>query len=112
MHASTNRKSTQFTWRSLSVITFLFLGLAFVTQSAEPLFTAPKSEWKPLFNGKDLAGWDKHLSVPEGSGQIVPNRDPKGVFTVTNLNGETVIHVSGETYGAITTHEEFENFHA
>ena len=79
---------------------------------AEPAYSPPKSEWKPLFNGRDLNGWDKYLSVPEGAGPIVPNRDPKNVFTVTNLNGETAIHVSGESYGAITTHDEFTNFHA
>ena len=90
----------------------LMVSLDFGTHGAEPALAPPKSEWKPLFNGRDLAGWDKHLSVSEGAGPIVPNRDPMGVFTVTNLHGETVIHVSGEVYGAITSHDEFENFHA
>jgi hypothetical protein len=79
--------------------------------AAEPEYTLPPSNWKPLFNGKDLSNWDKYLSVPDGKGPLVPNRDPKNVFTVTNFSGEPVIHVSGEIYGAITTHEQFTNFH-
>jgi tetrahydromethanopterin S-methyltransferase subunit G len=80
--------------------------------AAESVYSSPKPEWKPLFNGRDMSGWDKFLASPNGSDPIVPNRDPKNVFTVTNLNGEPVIHVSGEIYGAITTREEFTNFHA
>src|SRR5436190_5756360 len=80
--------------------------------AAEPAYSQPKSNWKPLWNGKDLSGWDKLLASSNGSDPISPNHDPRNVFTVTNLNGETVIHVSGEAYGAITTHDEFGNFHA
>jgi hypothetical protein len=87
-------------------------GIRAIAFAAEPAFSQPTAAWKPLFNGKDLSGWDKHISVPERSGSIVPNHDGKGVFTVANLSGETVIHVSGEVYGAITSHDEFENFHA
>lgn len=84
---------------------------AFVVRAAEPAYTLPPSDWKPLFDGRDLSNWDRFLATPEGPGPLVPNVDPKGVFTVTNLHRENVIHVSGEVYGAITTHEEFENVH-
>ncbi len=66
--------------------------------------------WQPLFNGRDFAGWDKHLST-EGGRPIAPNQDPHRVFTVVELEGERAIRVSGEKYGAITTQEEFDNFH-
>jgi hypothetical protein len=79
--------------------------------AAETEYALPKSEWKSLFNGKDLSNWDKYLSVPDGKGPLVANRDPKNVFTVTNIDGGGAIHVSGEIYGAITTPEEFTNFH-
>ena len=82
-------------------------GLLGSVSAAEPAYTPPKSEWKHLFNGKDLSNWDKFLATPSGSAPLVANVDPKGVFTVTNLNGENVIHVSGQNYGAITTHDEF-----
>ena len=77
---------------------------------AEPTFAAPKSEWMTLFSGRDFLNWDKFL-VTDGKEPIVPNVDPKGVFTVTNTDGESAIHVSGEGYGAITTQAQFTNFH-
>ena len=79
--------------------------------AAEPAYTLPKSEWKSLFNGRDLAGWDKFLATEKGDAPLVPNADPMNVFTVANIEGESVIHVSGEGYGAITTQEQFTNFH-
>src|SRR5688500_11622326 len=68
------------------------------TVAAEPEYTLPPSAWKPLFNGRDLSNWDKYLADPNAK-SLIPNRDPKNVFTITNLNGEPVIHVSGEIYG-------------
>src|SRR5437667_2449910 len=109
MHASSS--ATHRAAAGWPALTSLMISLAFGTQAAERVVASPKSEWRLLFDGRDLAGWDKHISVPEGSGEIIPNHDPKGVFTVTNLNGQTVIHVSGEIYGALTSHDEFENFH-
>jgi len=67
--------------------------------------------WKPLFNGRNLTGWDKFLASPNATEPLAANVDPKGVFSVTNLDGENVIHVTGEVYGAITTRKEFTNFH-
>ncbi|HYE32938.1 MAG TPA: DUF1080 domain-containing protein [Methylomirabilota bacterium] len=93
---------------------FAVCGLLFSlvhAQGADAAAGAPQSEWKTLFNGRDFAGWDKYLSTPNGAAPIVPNDDPRNVFTITNLNGEAVIRVSGEVYGAITTKETFENFH-
>jgi hypothetical protein len=96
----------------IRVLTFsAALTAMFATFGAETEYVVPKSEWRSLFNGKDLANWDKYIVVEKRSGPLVPNHDPKNIFTVTNLDGEGVIHVSGETYGAITTKEEFENFH-
>jgi hypothetical protein len=83
----------------------------FTARAAEPAYATPASEWKTLFNGRDLSNWDKFLATAKGAEPLVANADPKGVFTVTNLNGENVIHVSGEGYGAITTQEQFTNFH-
>lgn len=79
--------------------------------AAEPTYVPPPSEWKALFNGRDFDGWDKFLATPRGSEPLVPNVDPRNVFTVTNVDGGAAIHVTGEIYGAITTREEFENFH-
>jgi hypothetical protein len=68
--------------------------------------------WKPLFNGRDLTGWDTYLGAPSGSSiPIGLNKDPRRVFSVVEVDGAPAIRISGEVYGAITTREEFENFH-
>ena len=79
--------------------------------AAEATDSPPKSEWMSLFNGRDFTHWDKFLVSATGDGTLTTNVDPKGVFTVTNVDGEGAIHVSGEIYGAITTRAEFTNFH-
>lgn len=89
----------------------LCLAFAAASFAADGDYVLPKSEWKPLFNGRDLTNWDKFLATPSGDAPLVANVDPKGVFTVTNVGGENIVHVSGENYGAITTQEEFTNFH-
>lgn len=86
----------------------------------------PDEKWMDLFNGRDLTGWDKWLATPDSSYQIprvardatgnysTPlglNNDPLGVFGVTNLDGTPVIHITGQGFGALTTREEYENFH-
>jgi len=71
-----------------------------------------EANWKPLFNGRDLSNWDKFLAAPSGEKQPLGlNNDPKSVFSVATIDGATAIHVSGEIYGALTTHEAFDNFH-
>ena len=85
-----------------------------------------KEEWKPLFDGKDLSGWEtwlgkpnKALDVPgvarnekgEYSEPVGLNKDPKGVFTVLEADGKPAVRISGEIYGAMTTKEEFANYH-
>ena len=53
-----------------------------------------------LFNGKDLDGWYTFI---QDRGR---NIDPKNVFTVN----DGMIRISGEEWGCITTHEEYENY--
>lgn len=109
-------QSTAASHRTLSCPTVVLAAIwaLFATISlhaADAPYKLPESNWKPLFNGRDLSNWDKFLASPDGKGPLVPNVDPKGVFSVTNVDGAPAIHVSGEIFGAITTHEQFENFH-
>jgi len=74
--------------------------------------------WQPLFNGKDLSGWDTYLGPEYDSTLIKPdsipiglNTDPANVFTVVKLGDENVIRISGENFGGISTTREFENYH-
>jgi hypothetical protein len=77
-----------------------------------------KSVWKPLFNGKDLTGWDSYIGPDQddkgnhiNNTPIGLNNDPRHVFTIVKLDGENVIRVSGENWGAISTKKEYENYH-
>ncbi len=82
--------------------------------------------WKSLFNGKDLTGWDTWLARPQKTttgldlkknekgeyAEIVGlNKDPKQVYTVVTVDGKPAVRISGEIFGALTSKEEFENYH-
>jgi hypothetical protein len=76
-----------------------------------------KENWKTLFNGKDLSGWDTYIGPDlDDKGHYISdpiglNKDPRHVFTIVKDNGQNVIRVSGENWGAISTHDEYENYH-
>jgi hypothetical protein len=102
--------------KTLAAIPFAINGL----QAAQP------GGWTPLWNGRDLAGWDTYLGRPhkssdvpqlqrnasgEYTGPIGVNRDPRGVFTVVSADGAPAIRISGEVYGGLITRSEHENYH-
>jgi len=73
---------------------------------------APALDWKPLFNGKDLTGWDTFLRPANPSDPNYGlNRDPEKVFSVDHVDGGPVIHVSGKFWGGLITTQEFANYH-
>jgi hypothetical protein len=80
----------------------------------------------PLFNGRDLTGWDTFLGKPHHTTDIPGlarnadgtyadvvglNRDPRRVFSVVHLDGEPAVRISGETYGALITQAEYDDYH-
>jgi len=82
--------------------------------------------WTPLFNGRDLTGWETWLGIPDRSvaGLDLPrdpdgrytaplglNVDPKRVFTVVEVDGKPAIRISGEIFGALTGRQEYDDFH-
>ena len=88
---------------------------------------AADNAWQPLFNGKDLTGWDTEMmNIPDPAWDVPgltrgadglyheplgKNRDPLHVFTVTNLDGGPVIHVSGQGFGVMMTTATYTNVH-
>ena len=63
--------------------------------------SALAQNWQPLFNGRDLSGWDTHLAKPQPTSTVSGltrdaqgkyleliglNRDPLGIFTVTEID--------------------------
>lgn len=82
--------------------------------------------WQPLWNQKDLAGWDMFLAKPDRTWDVPGlkrdaagnylepiglNRDPLKVFVVEEVDGRPAIHVSGQGFGTITTKASFANYH-
>lgn len=95
-----NRKA----WPILSI--FVFLSCSSGTTNGD--------EWIPLFNGKDLVGWDTYLAAPrgeDGEKNYGLNNDPEQIFTVVTEDGEPAIRIAGDIGGGISTVEEFENYH-
>ena len=91
-----------------------------------PIRFSTRQDWTPLFNGKDLAGWDTWLGKPhrlidvpglvrneqgDYTSPVGLNTDPKHVFTVVRVDGGAAIRVSGAIYGGLITTEAYENYH-
>ena len=94
--------------------------------AARAVLLAQRDGWTPLFNGRDLASWDTFLGKPyklteipdlakdargEYTQAVGLNRDPRGVFSVVQADGGPAIRISGETFGALITRAEYENYH-
>lgn len=80
------------------------------------LHAQKKGDWISLFNGKDLSGWNTYLEValdssgtPLGTTPLGYNNDPQKIFSV--VRREKMIRISGQTWGAVSTKGEFENYH-
>jgi hypothetical protein len=105
------------------VVSATTLLVALTAAGATPQIQAA---WRPLFNGRDLAGWDTFMSTPDPAWDVPgmtrdtqgrytepvgKNRDPLGVFKVEAVDGRPAIHISGQGFGVMTTRETFGNFH-
>ncbi len=100
----------------------LFLLAAGAAASA----SAADDGWRPLFNGRDLAGWESYLGVPPPSVGIPGlecgadgkyskplgiDNDPLHAFSVVEVDGAPAIRLSGPLQGGLTTIESFSNYH-
>jgi len=98
------------TARFLCILLLCGLTFGFIAQK--------KDHWKSLYNGKDLTGWDTYIGPDlDDSGKPISdhpiglNNDPRHVFEIVPIDGENLIRISGENWGAISTKEEYENYH-
>lgn len=101
--------------RLLTLLTILLCLCLYGQKDQSPM---REDNWKVLFNGKNLDGWESYLGpryneqarnfIGERMGL---NNDPDSVFTIVEENREQVIRISGEHFGCIATKEEFENYH-
>src|SRR5262245_1659691 len=91
----------------------LAIGALALTLPLSPSVDGGKvEEWMPLFNGRDLDGWDTWLGKPyKGTENVGLNKDPKGVYSVVMHDGKPAIRITGEIFGALTSKQEYENYH-
>jgi len=97
----------------------LFCGLAAVATAAE------EPTFQPLLDEK-LSQWEKWLGVPHRSYEVPGyvrgatakedpvlglNRDPLGVFSARIIDGEPVLHITGQVFGGLTSLKSYDNFH-
>ncbi|MDR1154138.1 MAG: DUF1080 domain-containing protein [Bacteroidales bacterium] len=83
-------------------------------------------EWEPLFNGRDFAGWETYIGVPDPSVDVPGmerseegayaqplgvGSDPLKVFTVVQVDGGPAVRASGQIYGSLATVREYGNYH-
>ena len=99
--------------------------LASVPLAMSGVGSLTQPDWTPLWNERDLAGWDTYLGRPhkltdvpglaknangEYTDPLGVNRDPRGVFSVVSVDGAPAIRISGETYGGLITRAEYQNY--
>jgi len=107
--------------RCIFFIILILTSVACNGQTSEDLRTANKlTHWDRLLD-KDLTQWDNYLSYKfkPGYDGSKPDTDPIGfnqpegddVFSTITRDDETILRVSGETYGSIITKSSYRNYH-
>ncbi|NIJ44267.1 type 1 glutamine amidotransferase [Wenyingzhuangia heitensis] len=86
------------------------------------------NKWTNLLKGDPYKNWDVFMGVPHNSVKGLPNvdpksngmkgeplglnKDPKKVFNfVKEKKDKHSVHITGEIYGALTSKQEYENYH-
>lgn len=67
---------------------------------------------KKLFNGKNLKNWEIYLgtAIP-GFDDLAKNSTPSSIYKVEVLDGQKVIHISGQMNASLATKAEYGNYH-
>ena len=74
--------------------------------------TTNVSAQKSLFNGKNLKNWDIFLGAPiPGFEDLAKKATPALTYNVIELDGQKVIHISGDIFASLATKAEYGNYH-
>lgn len=67
---------------------------------------------KSLFNGKNLKNWDIFLGTPVGGFEdLAKKATPESTYRIVEIDGQKMIHVSGDINASLATRAEFGNYH-
>lgn len=90
------------------------LALAAAEPTFQPLLDPQLSQWEkwlgPVHRAYDLPGYVRG-EKPKDDPVLGLNNDPLKVFTTRQAEGETVLHITGQVFGALTTLKSYGNFH-
>ena len=80
----------------------------------QPLLDPQLSQWEkwlgPVHRAYDLPGYVRGAK-PKDDPVLGLNNDPFKVFTTRQVDGETVLNITGQVFGALTTLKSYDNFH-
>lgn len=83
----------------LLVLTLCFLSVTVYSQ-------------KSLFNGKNLKNWDVFLGSPiTGFEELAKKATPASTYSISEMDGQKVIHISGNIFASLATKAEYGNYH-
>ncbi len=72
----------------------------------------PAFSQKQLFNGKNLKNWDISLGTPiSGFEDLAKKATPASTYSITKMDGQNVIHISGDIFASLATKAEYGNYH-
>jgi hypothetical protein len=75
-------------------------------------FTGTTFSQKQLFNGKNLKNWEIYLGTPiSGFENLAKKATPESTYQVVKIDGQKMIHISGEINASLATKAEYENYH-
>jgi hypothetical protein len=67
---------------------------------------------KSLFNGKNFKNWDIYLGSPiTGFEELAKKATPASTYSIVTIDGQKMIHVSGDIFASLATKTEYENYH-
>jgi hypothetical protein len=67
---------------------------------------------KQLFNGKNLKNWEIFLGSPiAGFEDLAKKATPASTYSVVEMDGQKVIHISGDINASLATKAEYGNYH-
>jgi hypothetical protein len=111
MKSTQDRPNTPLHATRRSALTTLAAG-ASVLALERHAAAGPKPKWRELWNKRSLAGWETFLRpAAKDAPPIGLGADPHGVFSIVKHDGRPAIRISGQDWGAMTTKEEFGDYH-
>lgn len=102
--------------RTLATVVALVLAAPALAQDSgwTPLLDADLTEWRTYLSFRHAPGYDGQPPTGSDGQPLDPvgyDTDPDSVFSIVMEDGEPVLRVSGEVYGAAFTRREFADYH-